>query len=286
MDLTTLTFLTINGLTFAALLFVMASGLSLAFGLMRVINLSHGALYMLGGYLGVYLFDATGSFALALASGAAAALALGVFIEKVLLHRVRGQELPEAIITIGVAIIVADAMLVLFGGLPKRLDPPSWLSGAVDLGILYYPLFRLTVLGFAVALGIALLLILTRTRVGAAIRCGVDDRETAESQGINVAMLFSIVFGFASALAGIAGVLGASFISLSATTGVRVLMLSLVVVILGGLGSTAGAVVGALVTGLVVSFASAYVPQFALMFLFVPLVLVLTFRPHGLFGRA
>jgi branched-chain amino acid transport system permease protein len=286
MNMVTLFFLTLNGLTFAALLFVMASGLTLAFGLMRVINLSHGALYMLGGYLGVHLYGLTGSFALALAAGAGSALLLGVFVERVLLHRIRGQELPEAIVTIGVAIIVADAMLVVFGGLPQRLSAPPFLSGAVDLGLLSYPLFRLSVLGVAVLLGFTLWLVLTRTRVGAAIRCGVDDRETAESQGINVALLFSIVFGFASALAGLAGVLGASFISLSATTGVRVLMLSLVVVILGGLGSITGAMVGAIITGLVVSFASAYAPQFALMFLFVPLVLVLTFRPHGLFGRA
>lgn len=285
MSLTAFFFLMLNGLTLAALLFVMASGLTLTFGLMRVVNLAHGAFYMLGGYVGVAVYQETASLMLGLLAGAGAGLAIGLFIERVLLKRVRGIELSEALLTIAIAMIVSDALLAVFGGHPKSLLPPPELRGRVDLLVVQYPFFRMLILGGAIALGIATWLMLTRTRLGAAIRAGVDDRETAESQGVNVGRLFAIVFGFASLLAGLAGVVGASYLSLAQDTGLRVLMLSLVVVIIGGLGSIPGAALGALITGLITSFANAFFPQFALFFLFAPLALVLALRPQGLLGR-
>lgn len=286
MSLTSFAFLSLNGLTLAALLFIMASGLTLAFGLMRVVNLAHGAFFMLGGYVGVAVVDKTGSFLAALAAGTIAGLVAGVAMERLLLARVRGLELSEALLTIAISMIVADALLGIFGGHPKSLALPEAFRGRIDLGFVSYPGFRLAILAAAVALGLALGALLTWTRLGAAIRAGVDDRETAESQGINVGALFGLVFALASLLAGAAGVVGSNYLALAQDTGVRVLMLSLVVIIIGGLGSLGGAAIGAVVTGLVTSFANAFIPQFALFVLFAPLALVLALRPQGLFGRA
>lgn len=285
MTLTSFAFLSLNGLTLAALLFIMASGLTLAFGLMRVVNLAHGAFFMLGGYVGVAVVERTGSLLAGLGAGMAAGLVAGVLTERVLLKRVRGIELSEALLTIAIGMVIADGLLAAFGGHPKSLAVPESLRGRVDLGFVQYPGFRLGILASALAVGAGLGLLLTRTRLGAAIRAGVDDRETAESQGINVGALFGIVFALASALAGAAGVVGASYLALAQDTGVRVLMLSLVVIIIGGLGSLTGAAAGAVVTGLVTSFANAFAPQFALFVLFAPLAIVLAVRPQGLFGR-
>lgn len=285
MSLTAFLTLVLNGLTLAALLFIMASGLTLTFGLMRVVNLAHGAFYMLGGYVGVATFQSTGSLSAGLLAGGGAGLVAGLFIERILLKRVRGIELSEALLTIAIGMIISDALLGVFGGHPKSLLPPPELRGRVDLVVVKYPFFRILILTGAIALGVGIWLALTKTRLGAAIRAGVDDRETAESQGVNVGLLFAFVFGFASLLAGLAGVVGASYLSLAQDTGMRVLMLSLVVVIIGGLGSIPGAVLGALITGLITSFANAFFPQFALFFLFAPLALILALRPQGLLGR-
>jgi branched-chain amino acid transport system permease protein len=285
MTMTSFAFLSLNGLTLAALLFIMASGLTLAFGLMRVVNLAHGAFYMLGGYVGVAIVDRTGSLLVGLVAGMAAGLLAGLAMERLLLARVRGIELSEALLTIAIGMVIADGLLAAFGGHPKSLAVPEALRGRIDLGFVQYPRFRLLILLSAVGVAGGLGLLLTRTRLGAAIRAGVDDRETAESQGINVGALFGVVFALASVLAGAAGVVGASYLALAQDTGVRVLMLSLVVIIIGGLGSLMGAAAGAVITGLVTSFANAFAPQFALFVLFAPLAIVLALRPQGLFGR-
>ncbi|MBD3897878.1 branched-chain amino acid ABC transporter permease [Halomonas sp. ML-15] len=278
-------FLTLNGLTMAALLFIMASGLTLAFGLMRVVNLAHGAFYLLGGYVGVQVIRDTGSLTLGILAGGISALVGGLLMERFLLQRVRGMDLSEALLTIAVGLIIADALLVIYGGQPVSLPLPRELRAPVDLGVMMYPYFRVLIMVFAVLLGIAMWLVMTYTRIGAAIRAGVDDRETAMSQGINVPLLFGGVFAVASFLAGVAGVVGTSYMSLTQGLDVRVLMLSLVVIIIGGMGSLKGAAVGALITGMVSSFATGYLPQFALFFLFLPMTLILVFRPQGLFGR-
>ncbi|MDR5904029.1 branched-chain amino acid ABC transporter permease [Franzmannia qiaohouensis] len=278
-------FLALNGLTMAALLFIMASGLTLAFGLMRVVNLAHGAFYLLGGYVGVQVIRDTGSLPLGILAGGAVALVGGLLMERFLLQRVRGLDLSEALLTIAVGLIIADALLVVYGGQPVSLPLPRELRAPVDLGVMMYPYFRVLIMIFAVLLGIALWLVMTYTRLGAAIRAGVDDRETAMTQGINVPLLFGGVFAVASFLAGVAGVIGTSYMSLTQGLDVRVLMLSLVVIIIGGMGSLKGAAVGALITGMVSSFATGYLPQFALFFLFLPMTLILVFRPQGLFGR-
>ena len=285
MNLHTFYFLTLNGLTLAALLFIMASGLTLAFGLMRVVNLAHGAFYLLGGYVGVHMLQVSDSLVLGVLTGGVVALVGGVLMERLLLQRVRGLDLSEALLTIAIGLIIADALLVAYGGRPISLPLPPELRAPMDLGVMMYPTFRVLIMVTAVALGIVFWIVMTRTRVGAAIRAGVDDRETAMAQGINVPLLFAGVFAVASFLAGAAGVIGTSYMSLSPGLDVRVLMLSLVVIIIGGMGSLKGAAVGALITGMVSSFASGYLPQFALFFLFLPMSLILVFRPQGLFGR-
>lgn len=279
-------FLVLNGLTLAALLFIMASGLTLAFGLMRVVNLAHGAFYLLGGYVGVQLVQQTDSLLIGILGGGLLTLVGGVLMERLLLRHVRGLDLSEALLTIAVGIIISDALLMVYGGQPQTLPLPPELRAPVDLGVMMYPYFRVLIMLFAVLLGIALWLVMTRSRIGAAIRAGVDDRETAMTQGINVPLLFGGVFAVASLLAGVAGVIGTSYMALNQGLDVRVLMLSLVVIIIGGMGSLKGAAVGALITGLVSSFATGYLPQFALFFLFLPMTLILVFRPQGLFGRA
>lgn len=279
-------FLVLNGLTLAALLFIMASGLTLAFGLMRVVNLAHGAFYLLGGYVGVQLVEQTDSLLIGILVGGLVALVVGVLMERVLLRHVRGLDLSEALLTIAVGIIISDGLLMVYGGQPQTLPLPPALRAPVDLGVMMYPTFRVLIMVFAVVLGVALWLVMTRSRIGAAIRAGVDDRETAMTQGINVPLLFGGVFAVASLLAGVAGVIGTSYMSLNQGLDVRVLMLSLVVIIIGGMGSLKGAAVGALITGLVSSFATGYLPQFALFFLFLPMTLILVLRPQGLFGRA
>lgn len=279
-------FLTLNGLTMAALLFIMASGLTLAFGLMRVVNLAHGAFYLLGGYVGVQVIEETGSLMLGILAGGGIALVGGLLMERFLLQRVRGLDLSEALLTIAMGLIIADALLVVYGGQPVSLPLPRELRAPVDLGVMMYPFFRVLIMACAVLLGIALWMVMTYTRIGAAIRAGVDDRETATAQGINVSLLFGGVFAVASFLAGAAGVIGTSYMSLNQGLDVRVLMLSLVVIIIGGMGSLKGAAVGALITGMVSSFATGYLPQFALFFLFLPMTLILVFRPQGLYGRA
>lgn len=284
--MTTYYFLMLNGLTLAALLFIMASGLTLAFGLMRVVNLAHGAFYLLGGYVGVQLVEQTDSLLLGIFAGGLTAMVGGVLMERLLLQRVRGMDLSEALLTIAVGIIISDGLLMVYGGQPQSLPLPRELRAPVDLGVMMYPTFRVLIMASAVILGIVFWLVMTRTRIGVAIRAGVDDRDTAMTQGVNVPLLFGGVFAVASLLAGVAGVVGSSYMALTQGLDVRVLMLSLVVIIIGGMGSLKGAAVGALITGLVSSFATGYIPQFALFFLFLPMTLILVFRPQGLFGRA
>ena len=285
MNLDTFIFLALNGFTLAALLFIMASGLTLAFGLMRVVNLAHGAFYLLGGYIGVHMVHVTDSLMLGVLAGGVVAMVGGVLMERLLLQRVRGLDLSEALLTIAVGLIIADALLVAYGRRPISLPLPPDLRMPMDLGVMMYPTFRVIIMVVAVALGLVFWIVMARTRIGAAIRAGVDDRETAMAQGINVPLLFAGVFAVASFLAGAAGVIGTSYMSLSQGLDVRVLMLSLVVIIIGGMGSLKGAAVGALITGMVSSFATGYLPQFALFFLFLPMTLILVFRPQGLFGR-
>lgn len=221
----------LNGLSFGALLFVLASGFTLVFGLMQIVNLAHGAFYLVGGYVGIVTVTATGSFVAAVAAGAVTGAVIGLASERLLLRRVRGQELPEVLLTVGIALVVADTCLAVFGGNPRSIQVPSALSGSVQLGAITYPTYRLFVLALAVALGAALYVIQHRTRLGALIRAGVDDREIAESLGINVPRVFTAMFVFGAALAGLAGVVAAGLLTLRPGADTDILLFALVVVV-------------------------------------------------------
>jgi len=277
--------LVLNGLTHAGLLFVLGSGLTLAFGLMRVVNLSHGAFYLLGGYLGLTVFRLTDNWWLALLAGGLGIALLGFVLEKILLDRVRGRALPETLLTIALSIIIADVSLAIWGGFAQSIRVPAALNPRISLFGFTYPGFRFFILGIAVFIGLGLWFLLQKTKVGAAVRAGVDDRETVSALGIDIHRIFTAVFVLSAFLAGIAGVIGASFLSIQPGADGQILILSLVVVILGGLGSLGGAVVAALVTGLLLSFSRAYFPEMSFFMVFGPMALVLAFRPQGLFGK-
>jgi branched-chain amino acid transport system permease protein len=282
----TFVLLVLNGLTNAALLFVLGSGLTLAFGLMRVANLSHGAFYLVGGYIGLTIFRETDNWLLAFVGGGIATAVIGLVLERVLLDRVRGQALPETLLTVALSIIIADLCLAVWGGVAQTIRVPQFLNPRVQLLGVTYPGFRVFILILSVVIGAGLWLLLYKTKIGAAVRAGVDDRETVSALGINIERIFTFVFVLSAFLAGLAGVIGGSFLSLQPGADSQILILSLVVVILGGMGSLAGAAIGAIATGLLLSFGRAYVPELSFFILFVPMVLMLALRPQGLFGKA
>lgn len=275
-----------NGISFGALLFFLASGFTLIFGLLRIVNLAHGAFYLLAGYVAISVIDVTGNFWLALLVAPIALAVLGLFTERVLLRPVRGQQLPEVLLTVGIIFVVADLALAIWGGNPTSVRTPAYLRGPMDIGFMTYPRYRVLVIGVAVAVGVGLFLLHAKTRIGAIIRAGVDDRETIAALGINIDRVFSGVFVTGCALAGFAGVIGGALFSLEPrVTDLEILLYSLVVVIIGGLGSLPGAAIGALVVGLADSFGRVWFPELSYFTLFAPMALVLVLRPAGLLGR-
>jgi len=277
---------TLNGLTFAALLFLVSSGFTLIFGLMRIVNLAQGSLYLLGGYVGLSVIRGTGSYWLALLAGAAAVAVFGVLIERGLLRAVRGRPMSEILLTVGLSFIVADVALAIWGGDPITLDPPAVIDGRTELLGVTYPVFRLAVLGLGIAVAVGLWLLLERTRIGAMVRAGVDDSEMAAALGINVKAVFTAVFALGALLAGLAGVVGGAYLGLYPGADTEILTYALVVVVVGGLGSLRGAALAALLVGLVYVFGQSLVPDLAYFVVFAPMALVLILRPQGLFGRA
>jgi len=277
---------TLNSLALGGLLFLLASGFSLIFGLMRIPNLAHGGLFMLGAYLGATLLR-LGFDLWAAAAGAAVAVgALGAALERVLLRRLAGNERGQVLVTLGIGFIISDLCLVAWGGDPLPLAAPASLRLPLRVAGLVFPAYRLAVLAVAVVAALGLVLLLDRTRLGAMIRAGVDDREMARGVGIPIGRLFTAVFFLGAALAGFGGVVGGPILSAYPGLDADMLPLALIVVILGGIGSLPGALVGAFVVALIYNFGIALFPDFAYVVLFLPMVLALMFRPQGLFGRA
>ncbi len=276
----------LNGLSFGALLFLLASGLTLVFGLMRIVNMAHGAFYMLGGYIGVVIATLTGNLLIAVVAAVAAVGITAFVVEVGLLRFVRGQELPEVLLTIGVSFVIADLCLAFFGGDPQNLPASVRFPGALTIGEFAYPWYRIFVIGLAIAIGIALALVQTRTRIGAVVRAGVDDREIITAMGVNIRWVFTGMFVVGAALAAIGGTIGAGMQSILPGVQNEVLLYALVVIIIGGLGSVPGAAVGSVFIGLIDAFAKAWIPELAYFTIFLPMALVLVFRPTGLFGKA
>ncbi len=277
--------LAINSFAVGGLLFLLSAGFSLIFGLMRIPNLMHGAFFMLGAYFGVSFLDWGMNFWLAaLLSGLAMAVIGGV-IERFLLRRLEGQVLPQVLLTLGFAFIIADICLMIWTGDPWQPTAPPELRGAVQAFGLFFPLYRLATLAVAVAIAIALWIMVDWTRLGATIRAGVDDPAIARVCGIKVSQLFTLIFCLGAALAAFAGVMGAPFLSVYPGLDFEMLPLALIVVILGGTGSLLGALVGSFILGFLYNFGQAMFPDLAYVILFLPMLLILVLRPQGLFGR-
>ncbi|MDX6466962.1 MAG: branched-chain amino acid transport system permease protein [Gaiellaceae bacterium] len=296
-----------NGVTAAGLYFVVASGFTLIFGLMRVVNMAHGAFFLLGGYVALTIqrdmVGGGGSFGLdssqvnlthwilpALA-GTAIVAGAGLVMQQFVLRWTQGQDLRQALITIAISIILADQMLAHFGGVAEDIAWPRNFDTFTNVHVagVVYTTTRLIILGIAVGIGVLLWLWLKRTRTGMVIRAGVDDRAMVSALGINIQLTFAIAFVVGSALAGLGGVIGGSFASLAPGVDANWLLYSLVVVIIGGMGSLGGAAIGALLLGLTTNFSAAYLPSsytyYSIIFTFVLVAVVLAVRPLGLFGR-
>ena len=287
----------LNGLTLAGLYFVVASGFTLIFGLMRNVNMAHGSLYLLGAYVGYEIATRSNSWLLGIAAGVVTTAVVGLAMQIFVFRHLEGDDLRQTLVTIGISIVAADLMLATWGGGAYQVTPPDALSGAITLPIvtgatssgtavlLRYPLFRLVVLGVAAAVGAVLWLLLNRTRIGMVIRAGVDDRAMLSASGVNVQLVFAGVFAFGAGLAGFAGVVGASAFAISPGEDVHYLLASLVVVIVGGMGSITGAAIGALLVGEAEQLGLVYFPTYSVVLTFLIMVITLALRPRGIMGK-
>ena len=277
--------LTINSIAMGGLLFLLSAGFSLIFGLMRIPNLTHGSLFMLGAYFGVTFLRLGMNFWVAALASALVLALIGGLIERLLLRRLAGQELAQVLVTLGLSFIIADVCLLVWTGDPIPLATPESLRGVVRFSDFVFPRYRLAIVVIAVIIAAGLWLGLERTRLGAMIRAGVDDSEMARVTGIRVSRLFTAVFCLGAALAGFAGVLSGPILSVYPGLDAEMLPLALIIVILGGAGSLPGALLGSFVVGFIYNFGQAMFPEFAYVVLFLPMVIVLVLRPQGLFGR-
>ena len=288
----------LNGVTLAGLYFLVASGFTLVFGLMRNVNLAHGSLFLLGAYIGYDAATWSGNWFIGVAAGALAIAAVGALLQIFVFQRLTGDDLRQTLVTIGISIVAADLMLAIWGGKTYQFSIPSMLDGAVATPIitaiksngqivtLRYPFYRLVVLAISLVIGAALWLAINRTRFGAMIRAGVDDRGMLSAAGVNVRLLFVGVFAIGGLLAGLSGVIGGSALSVAPGEDVRYLMASLVVVIVGGMGSITGAAIGALLIGLAEQLGLVYFPTYGVVLTFVIMVVTLALRPQGIMGNA
>ena len=278
---------TLNSLALGGLLFLLAAGFSLIFGLMRLANLTHGALFMLGAYIGANImrsFEGVSLWTAMVGAGLLVA-AMGGLLERFVLRRLSNNSLGQVLVTLGMSFIIADACLIIWGGDPIPVPtPPDFRSPIRAFGYAF-PSYRLAVVVLAVVAAIALYLLLERTRLGAMIRAGVDDMQMARAVGIPVSKLFTAVFMLGAGVAGAAGVLGGPMMSAYPGLDADMLPLALVVVILGGVGSLFGAFVGSFIIGFIYTFGTALLPDLAYVILFLPMIVVIAFRPQGLFGR-
>ena len=287
----------LNGITLGGLYFLVASGFTLIFGLMRNVNLAHGSLYLFGGYVGYAISVWTGSWILSFVVAFIAVALVGVVLQILVFRRMEGQDLRQTMVTIGLSIVFADLMLWAFGGDFYQIQTPNWLVGPIQLPLitavkssgdpvyLLYPLVRLVIFVASVVIGVAMWLALNRTRIGMIVRAGVDDRDILAATGVRIQLVFVLVFALGAGLAGIAGVVGGTFQSISPGEDTRFLLASLVVVIVGGMGSIPGAALGAVIIGLAEQLGSVYIPTYAIVVTFLIMVLVLALRPQGLLAR-
>jgi branched-chain amino acid transport system permease protein len=275
-----------NGISYGALLFLLAGGLSLIFGMMRIVNMTHGSYYLLGGYVALTVIWQKGHFALAILAGGLAIALIGVCEWNAFLKRLGGQELGQVLTTMGFALIFQDLALIIWGGDPYTIPTPGAVSGTYQIGDLYFPVYRLFIIGVASVVAVILWLVVERTRVGAMMRATVDDAEMARGVGINVFLISMIVFSLGAFLAAVAGVVAGGFVGVYPGADFEILPYAFVVVIVGGMGSLKGALIGSLLVGLLDNFGKALFPELSYFTLFAPMAAILAVRPTGLFGRA
>jgi branched-chain amino acid transport system permease protein len=275
-----------NGISYGALLFLLAGGLSLIFGMMRIVNMTHGSYYLLGGYVALTVISGVGNFWLGILGAAIAIALIGITEWNAFLKRLSGQELGQVLTTMGFALIFQDLALVIWGGDPYTIRTPAYLSGSWQVGALYFPVYRVFMIGVAVVVAVALWLVLERTRIGAMMRATVDDPEMARGVGVNVYLISMAVFSMGAVLAAVAGVVAGGFLGVAPGGDFEILPYAFVVVIVGGMGSLKGAVVGSLLVGLLDNFGKALFPELSYFTLFAPMAAILAVRPTGLFGRA
>ena len=273
-----------NGLAQGALLALISSGLTIIYGTLGVLNLAHGAMFMLGGYAGYVAYEATGSFVVAVLAGTLFVGVVGVVMERVIIrHFYSRPHEDQLLVTFGLAICFVEIVRFFFSSLSKTVPPPPLLTGITSLGVMFYPTYRLAVVGIVAVALLALYFVLYRTRLGMIVRAGIEDSVMVDSLGINVYRVFMVVFGIGAMAAGFAGIVNAPVVSLTPDIGEAILVQTFVVVI-GGVGSFPGAVLGGLVAGEIISLTSMVNPGYAYVMLFAAMTLVLLLRPHGLLG--
>ena len=274
-----------NGLALGALLALISTGLTIIYGTLGVLNLAHGALFMLGGYAGYVAFDATGSYLIAVVAGALFVLVVGLLLEVSLIRRFYSRPAEDQIlVTFGIGIIIVELVRLAFGSLSVSVSAPSWLTGITNLGFTIYPTYRLAVMVIAAVTLLILYLILYRTRIGMVVRAGIEDATMVNILGINVYKVFMIVFGIGAMAAGYAGIIYAPVVSPAPDAGEAILVQTFVVVVIGGVGSFPGAIIGGLLAGEILSLTSMVDPGYSQVMLFVIMTLVLVLRPQGLLG--
>jgi len=274
-----------NGLVLGALLALISAGLTIIYGTLGVLNLAHGAMFMLGGYAGYVAYAYTQSFLVALIAGAAFVLLVGLAMERSIIRFFYQRPAEDQIlVTFGLAICFVEIVRYAFGSLSKTVPPPPWAMGITSLGFLFYPTYRLLVVGIVIAALLALYLLLYRTRIGMIVRAGIEDSGMVDALGINVYRVFMLVFGIGAMAAGFAGIVNAPVVSLTPDVGESILVQSFVVVVIGGVGSFPGAVLGGLIAGEIISITSMLNPAYAYVMLFAVMTLVLVVRPQGLLG--
>lgn len=275
----------LNGISYGLLLFLLASGLSLIFGLMGVINLAHGSYYMLGTYLGLEIYQRTGSFVLALAGTALLIGAVGCLMERFFLSKLYKQELDQVLLTFGFAYLFMDLCKWVWGGTPKSLPKPAMLNGSILINNSEFPVYRIAIIAIGLLVAVLLWLFLEDTRIGMIIRAGVEDKEMVTGMGINISLYFAGTFALGAFLAAFGGVIGGPVIGAYIGLDSDILVLALAVVVVGGLGTLKGAFWGSLLIGLIETFGKVLFPDYSSITIYAAMVFILIFKPWGLFGK-
>jgi branched-chain amino acid transport system permease protein len=276
-----------NGLVLGALLALIASGLTIIYGMLGVLNLAHGAMFMLGGYAGWVAYTYSGSFIVAVIAGSLFVMLVGVLMERLIIrHFYARPNEDQLLVTFGLGIVFVEAVRFFFGSLSRTVPPPSQLAGITPLGFTVYPTYRLALLGIVIVALLALYLVLYRSRLGMIVRAGIEDATMVDALGIDVYKIFMLVFGIGAMAAGFAGIVNAPVVSIAPDVGESILVQTFVVVVIGGVGSFPGAILGGLIAGEIISITSMFNPGYAYVMLFVAMTLVLVLRPYGLLGAA